>query len=265
MIRLCSTLILCACLVAPAAFAVEPWPWDLQDGREAALLGTGAGLFAAGWLAGRDRAPLTPDELLALDASRVNAFDRPATRRWSEGADQVSDLLVRGLMVAPVGQMVAGPGRDQAGRLAVMYVETLLLNGGATYALKSLFGRTRPYVHNDDPRIPEALKRDATARRSWPSGHTSNAFAAAVFFAATFEKLQPDSPARGWVWGGCLGAAATTGVLRYVAGRHYPTDILAGAALGAAVGWLVPRWHEVEASSSGSGGTPVAFAIRLGF
>jgi len=65
-----------------------------------------------------------------------------------------------------------------------------------------------------------------------------------VFTASVYERLYPDSKARGWVWGGCLAAASTTAWLRYAAGRHFPTDILAGAAIGSLAGWLVPRWHE---------------------
>ena len=46
-------------------------------------------------------------------------------------------------------------------------------------------------------------------------------------------------------------AAATTGYLRYAAGRHYPTDILVGAAMGAFVGYLVPSLHELEGDGAG--------------
>ena len=91
-----------------------------------------------------------------------------------------------------------------------------------------------------------------------------------VFTASVFESLYPDSSARGWVWGGCLTAAATTGYLRYAAGRHFPTDILAGAAIGALAGYLVPKWHEVEPYDPGldpaaKTSPGMSFAVRLGF
>jgi len=119
--------------------------------------------------------------------------------------------------------------------------------------LKNLFGRPRPFVFNDDPRIADEHRLTATAHRSFPSGHTANAFASMVFFATAFDQLNPDSSARGWVWGGCLATAGTTGLLRYLAGRHYPTDILVGAVLGATFGWLVLHLHEVD--ETGAGGT----------
>jgi membrane-associated phospholipid phosphatase len=39
-----------------------------------------------------------------------------------------------------------------------------------------------------------------------------------------------------------LGAAAVS-ALRVEAGKHCPTDVLAGAALGSGVGWLVATIH----------------------
>ena len=41
-------------------------------------------------------------------------------------------------------------------------------------------------------------------------------------------------------------AAATTAALRVAAHRHFPTDVVAGAALGTAVGWVVPLLHPLQ-------------------
>ena len=249
-------------VTAGAARAAYPFPWDLEAGREAGLLGAAGATFLVGKLAGGDAPPETGVGSTPLDRAQVNALDRGATRRWSPAADRASDYLVWTQMAAPVALMVTAPGREYGGRLALIYTETLLLNAGTTFALKNICGRRRPFVFNEDPRIPDALRYSASARRSFPSGHTANAFASMVFFATTFEQLYPDSSARGRVWGGCLATAGTTGLLRYLAGRHYPTDILAGAVLGATIGWLVPRLHEVdETSSSAPGGLKVAWGF----
>jgi membrane-associated phospholipid phosphatase len=39
------------------------------------------------------------------------------------------------------------------------------------------------------------------------------------------------------------GAATGVGALRVAAGKHFPTDIIVGAVLGSAIGWLVPTLH----------------------
>ena len=255
--------ILTACLIIAAAAnaaAEEPFPYELETGREVGLLGAAGATFLAGVLVGDDP---PPEAGTVGDRSVVPGFDRSATRRWSPGADHASDWLVWTQMASPVALMVTEPGSRQGGKLALIYAETMLLNAGTTFALKSVFRRPRPFVHNDDPRIPAELRRSATAYRSFPSGHTANAFASMVYFASVYARLHPDSEANGWVWGGCLTAAGTTGLLRYLAGRHYPTDILAGAVLGATLGWLVPHLHEVEegGGSAPTGGLKVAWGF----
>jgi membrane-associated phospholipid phosphatase len=48
-----------------------------------------------------------------------------------------------------------------------------------------------------------------------------------------------------WILGLGLAGAATTGYLRVAADAHWATDVLAGAAFGAAVGVAVPLLHRV--------------------
>jgi membrane-associated phospholipid phosphatase len=256
--RIIPVIAIALCAAGPGPAAADLW--ELEGGREAAVVGAGAALWGAGLLA-PDAGPPAPDEAAVLDPAGLGALDRRAVGRWSPRAAAASDVLVWSLSAAPVGLMAVGPGRNEAGPLAVMYGETMLLSGGAVFALKRLVGRPRPFAYDPDPRIPDEVRRSASARRSFPSGHTAQAFAAAVFFASTFSRLQPDSSARGWVWGGCLGAAATTGWLRFAAGRHFPTDILAGAAIGAAAGWLVPAVHELDEGGGPAGGA----RLVLGF
>ena len=170
-------------------------------------------------------------------------------------------------LVAPLGLLFTEQGRPQAGKISMMYAESLLLSLGATQLLKSATQRTRPFVYSDNPDIPLDLKTATSARRSFPSGHTANAFTAMVFLATVHDKLNPDSGARGWVWAGCLLAASTTGYLRYRAGKHFPSDILAGAAIGSLSGWLVPHLHEIDPADGGAAAAMDApvLAFRVGF
>lgn len=93
--------------------------------------------------------------------------------------------------------------------------------------LKLLFHRSRPYVHLIQARI---IGRQAIGR-SFPSGHTSQAF----FLAATL--IQYAHPG---AWGAFLlyAAASIVGVTRMYVGAHYPRDVLAGAILGSVWGLL---------------------------
>ncbi len=248
----------------------DPFPYELEGSTEAAVLGSTAILFGLGFWADQGYAPLAPEEIAALDPETINWFDRSATRRYSPSAAKASDIMLYATVAAPLSLGLTDQGSRDAGTLGLMYLETYALQGGLTYLAKNLFSRTRPYVYNDNPDIPLELKMEKTSRRSFYSGHTSAAFASMVFLASVFERLYPDSSARGWVWGGCMTAAATTGYLRYAAGRHYPTDILVGAAMGAFVGYLVPSLHELEGDGPGGadGGKSrqtMTIGITLGF
>jgi len=250
-----------------SAGAADEFPYELDGATEATVIGGSAALFGLGFWARQGLEPLTPAEIADLDPASVNWFDRGATRRWSPGAAKASDIMLYTTAVAPLGLLLTNQGERQPWTLGAMYLETMALQGGLTYLVKNLVTRTRPYVYNDDPDIPLSMKTKVDARWSFYSGHTSSAFASMVFLASVFEKLYPDSEARGWVWGGCMAAAATTGYLRYAAGRHYPTDILAGAAMGAFVGYLVPALHELEqpGADGGKSRPTVTLGLSLGF
>jgi membrane-associated phospholipid phosphatase len=91
-------------------------------------------------------------------------------------------------------------------------------------ALQFIIRRPRPYVAtNIQPLIQKSAKG-----RSFPSRHLSSAFVIAMLFAA----YQPLLCVPVFFLGAMLG------YIRFAVGVHYPTDLLAGAALGALVGCL---------------------------
>jgi membrane-associated phospholipid phosphatase len=239
-------LALLACVtLSTASQAQERFPYKLDPWLDGGLTAGGVALVAGAVAVYQGQDPLTPDEIAALDPGDINGFDRSATEQWSTTAANVSDVLIWTMMAAPVGLAVATPGSRQSWTVAAMWGEALLLNNGLMQLLKGVTNRTRPYVYNDDPDIPDELRVEISARRSFASSHTANAFASAVFFSSVYAKLHPTSSARPWVWAGSLTLAATTGYLRYQAGKHYPTDIIGGALIGSLIGWGVPTLHEV--------------------
>ena len=136
--------------------------------------------------------------------------------------------------------------------IGVMYAETVL----ATYSLKefskSLVARTRPYMYFDDKPLDLIAKGDWN--ESFPSGHTALAFSGATFLSYVFSKYFSDSPWKYAVTAASYSVAVATAIFRVAGGKHFLTDVLAGAALGSAVGFVVPWLHSLKAGNTGNAG-----------
>lgn len=96
-----------------------------------------------------------------------------------------------------------------------------LINGVATTILKTTIDRARPFVTYPD----DIHKYSVAGSKSYPSGHTSMAFAAATSISLQYPKWYVIAPA--FIY------ASGVGYSRMYLGVHYPTDVLAGAVLGA--------------------------------
>jgi membrane-associated phospholipid phosphatase len=68
----------------------------------------------------------------------------------------------------------------------------------------------------------------------------------ATTYSYLFALRHPRSPWRVPIWIGTQGIAAATAVLRVQAGKHFWSDVLTGAVVGSAIGWLVPYLHRVD-------------------
>jgi len=249
-----------AILVLLAATAHAAGPYELEASRETALIAGGLGLGVSALVLQRASAPGNGERLAP---ATLWPLDRSATTRWSRTAADASDWGVAALVLSPV-LLAATSGDDEDGTILLMHAESLALTGGVVAVLKNVVDRPRPLVYNPDPRISEQERQRSFAARSFPSGHAANAFASAMLLGEVYAGLHPDDEARHWVRYGSLAAAATVSYLRYAAGLHFPTDLLAGAAIGAAVGWAVPRLHEADDTSGPAGAGP-GLTLRFAF
>lgn len=185
--------------------------------------------------------PLSQEDIARQDRSEVNAFDRSATCNWSPESARWSDRLRTTLVISPALLMLDTQMRSDFLIIAVMYAESILIEEGLTGIVKNTTGRKRPFVYNPD--VPDSRKTEESAVRSFYSGHASTAFNSAIFFCTVFSDYYPDSRLRWAVWVGMLATASMVGYLRYRAGMHYPTDVIAGAVMGSLSGFTVPFLH----------------------
>ncbi len=171
------------------------------------------------------------------NSREINAFDRGVVGNHSDAADLVSTLTVVGAVAAPAfydwdkDRLTVGFFDD-----AVVLVETLGVNAALVTVAKDVVQRPLPRTYAGDP----ALLNSPGGYRSFYSGHTSTAFAALGYLAYT---LRLHGVRGAWPW--ILDAVVGTSVAaeRVLAGRHFYTDVIVGAAAGALVGWAVPALH----------------------
>jgi hypothetical protein len=114
-------------------------------------------------------------------------------------------------------------------RLGLRAGLALLLSASLNSALKLALASPRPYWYS-----PEVAALAFEPTFGLPSGHAQNAVAVWGVLAAGIG--------RRWAWGLALLLMLLIGVSRVYLGVHFPTDVLAGWALGALVLYLFLRW-----------------------
>jgi undecaprenyl-diphosphatase len=100
------------------------------------------------------------------------------------------------------------------------------------WALKAAVGRVRPWI-----RFDLAAPLGAPHDGSFPSGHAAGCFCVAAFLAVVLPAEWPDRPRLGRTVVGLAAIfAASVALSRVYLGAHFPSDVVAGAVLGALVG-----------------------------
>src|SRR6476619_113663 len=150
------------------------------------------------------------DALLGLGFAGITVLmfplDKAAARRLrspSSSENRFIDGATRGFeLMADPGSIIIGSGMYLAGRLThrreladvgLHATESIIVGSGITMVLKGTLGRSRPYVTDEkDPSDFKFGKGFGSAdRQSFPSGHTTSAFAAAAAMTSEVKRLYP--------------------------------------------------------------------------
>ena len=200
-----------------------------------------------------------PDSLGAgsVDARAARAVYRveaPAFAGWMRAADASA---YPAFVLAPAGMAgaaaLAGDPLRPAARVALSEAGAGLVVG----VVKNVVRRPRPYlaVPGVEARLRGRRVHGAGRRSySFPSGHAALAFATATSATLSHPRTAVAAPA--FVW------AASVALARVWHGVHYPSDVLAGAAVGAGAAWAVDRLvPDPRADDPASGAT--VFVLRV--
>ena len=131
------------------------------------------------------------------------------------------------LIVTPIGFIQNDKSIKNKG---IFIGGTLLTSAIVTTTLKFAIDKDRPFVT-----YPDIQKLTSAGSPSFPSGHTSEAFATATSLSIAFPKWYVIAPS--FIW------ASAAGYSRMHLGVHYPSDVLVGALIGSGSAWLC---HELN-------------------
>lgn len=120
--------------------------------------------------------------------------------------------------------------RSDGHRAPLILAETMAVTGLAALLIKRLLGRVRP-GRPQAGRFLGPCFRHASYRESFPSSHS----ACAIAMTVVLIHLYPAGAPIFWP------LAFITAALRYLTEAHWPSDVLAGLALGTAIAELT--WH----------------------
>jgi membrane-associated phospholipid phosphatase len=239
------SLLLLGLLAIPSAPArsADPDPFHLDPSAEALLIANAWGGIALARLV-QDDYPSAP--AWSDTNSTDDFFYRSLRRPGCEGrktSEFLSDVGLAGSVPLSLVLLAAGAprgDRDFADN-AVLIAESTGLTMLVTEILKLAASRERPYSrggsHCDEERGTDTFM-------SFPSGHTSLTFAAAVA-ASRIAHIRGYRHATA-IQLVTLSTAIGTGYLRIAADRHYFSDVVIGALVGTIVSAVVVEAHRTS-------------------
>ncbi|MEO5768545.1 MAG: phosphatase PAP2 family protein [Polyangia bacterium] len=175
------------------------------------------------------------------DPATLNWIDRHVAGRYHPAWERWSDVGLFGIEALAAAGILVDEGVKLGLNDLVVVAEAGFLASAASGISTAMTGRPRPYMYGTE--APLVVRETGNGGLSYFSGHASTSFAAVTATVVTLHRLHPDAR---WPWvvmAGGMAAAGFVGATRVLAGQHFPTDVFAGAAVGTAIGLIVPALH----------------------
>jgi undecaprenyl-diphosphatase len=155
----------------------------------------------------------------------------------------------------PLGFIAVGAAADNhsAVRTGIMSAAGQALTLGATFAIKEIVARPRPFETLEGVQVKHQW---SAVGHSFPSGHSSQAFVIATVISLSYHDPAVTIPL--FLWAGAIGYG------RVYLGVHYPTDVLGGMIIGVAGGFAAWSLRK-EIGRISENVVPPDAALRAGF
>jgi len=234
--------------------------YHLSKKKETYILGAGLGLVVSGIIlkTTHDKGKIDSGQLANLNRNDINGLDRGVVFNYSQSAADVSDILLAATSALPVAAFYLDKKtRKEYKTLAVMGGQIFLGNNALSFGTKYAFNRFRPLTYNTNLSFDKRSKQDN--RYSFYSAHVSQTAAFSFFFAKVMTDFHPEMST--WskigVWSLGAGLPAAQAYLRVESGKHFYSDVIAGYAMGASIGLLIPYLHKTNPDGSGYSFLPI--------
>lgn len=189
----------------------------------------------------RPQAPGDPSVLLGIDRSVATSDHITPGSKTAANALLASAFAYAVLDTALAGALDRGP--DGALTYGILYLESAALNLALGNMVKLAVRRPRPSSYH--AALAGRPSQETNASVSFYSGHT--AFTAGLGATATYLAFERGGDVEPWI---VLGASTAmtigVGASRVLSRSHFPTDVIAGAFVGAGLGVLVPHLHRTR-------------------
>jgi undecaprenyl-diphosphatase len=165
----------------------------------------------------------------SLDFSMLRAINKNEHPNWDKTMRITSASIYPAMVITPGTLILSGYINDDKimMRNGVKTGVAIGLNVLLTTGLKYAINRPRPYVQYPD----DIVKRADAGKYSFPSGHTSTAFATATALTLSTKKWYVAVPSYAY--------ACAVGYSRMRLGVHFPSDVLGGMIVGIGSSLLV--------------------------
>lgn len=199
-------------------------------------------VFKPGWFFSGDRLAYTGAGLMAVSIAFVNdgrwqnaLYDPAYQQRWF--LQNIAEPFGNPYVVAPLlianHELARILGKRSWQTASQKAFSSMAWAATITFSLKLATHRQRPA----EALNPDPYRFDGPSFRlqnlSFPSGHTTIAFATAVSLSLSLDRWYYTIP--------LLTLASATGYQRVVAGKHWPSDVFLGALIGSGVAYSVHR------------------------
>ena len=145
-------------------------------------------------------------------------YDEPPRSEPLGTTMEIGTYFGDGRFMLGVSLLLMAYGSDEQRETGRLMTSGFISTGIIVWGMKEIIGRKRPLD-------------DVVGNPAFPSGHTAYAFASATILGARYPKLRIP----------LYIGAGLVGITRIYLGRHYASDVIAGAAVGTITGALVSR------------------------